>query len=313
MPEPQIVLYVGDAYMCGRSLGEREVALHESDPEIERHVAFGDEVDPASLHTELRSTSLFSLGRHFIIRRPERCKASKALARAVEGEIPIETFVTFVSAELKGTNPILKLCKAKNAVVSLPAPRGRGVPAAARKILADRGVDASTAAIQRLVFRTGGDLLGIAQEASKLRTLCAGEPLTEEIVDRVVFPSAERTVFPFLDRLGERRMSAALAALRELRDDPGRTLGGAVRHLARLTMIRVALDRTGTRKRKLSEAVGLPDWLCRRLVDQAKRHTLDELARALRTGISLDVEIKRGEISSEDALLKLVFATTRRG
>jgi len=310
MAEPQIALFVGDAYRCERGLADRESTLLADDPDLERHVSFGDEIEPGSLRTELRSASLFALGRHFVIRQPERCRAPKALAEAIDGEVPAETLVTLLSTEMKTTHPIYKLCKARDAVVPLPSPRGRGVAAAARKILAENGIEASTAALQRLVFRNGGDLLGIAQEAAKLRSLCEGDPLTEEVVDRVVFPSAERTVFPFFDRLGERNLSGALAALSELRDDPGRMVGGAVRHLARLTMIRIALDAKNGRK-KLSEAVGLPDWLCRRLVDQAKRYRLDELARTLRAGIALDVRIKRGEISPEDALLKLVFATAR--
>jgi len=105
-------------------------------------------------------------------------------------------------------------------------------------------------------------------------------------------------------------VSGALATLQEMRDDPGRTLGGAVRHLTRLTMVRLTLDRKGPRKR-LSEAVGLPDWLCKRLADQAKRHTLDDLKGLLELGVGLDVGVKSGRISAGDALLKLVLAVAK--
>lgn len=310
MSEPKLRLLVGDTYRCERALAEREEALRASDPAIERHVAFGDEIDPSGLKTELRSSSLFALGRHFVLRRPEKAKSPKAIAAAIQGEIPPETFVTFVACELKATNPIYKRCKAIDALVSLPTPRGRGIAAAAREILAAHGVEASPSAVQRLVFRNGGDLLGIAQEAAKLRTFAPGERLSEDAVDRLVFPSAEKTVFPFFDRLGERNVSGALATLQEMRDDPGRTLGGAVRHLTRLTMVRLTLDRKGPRKR-LSEAVGLPDWLCKRLADQAKRHTLDDLKGLLELGVGLDVGVKSGRISAGDALLKLVLAVAK--
>ncbi|MGB2983817.1 MAG: hypothetical protein WBC63_08180 [Candidatus Bipolaricaulia bacterium] len=309
MSESQITLLVGDAYRCAGALAERSARLRTIDPECERRVLFGDEIDASSLEIELRSASLFALGRHFVLRRPEKCKAGKALAQAIEGDIPRETFVTLVAVELKGTNPVLKVCKAKDAVVSLPAPRGQGVAKAVREILASCQIEASPDAVRRLIFRNGGSLFGIAQEAEKIRSYGPGAPLSEETVDRLVFPSAERTVFPFYDHLGERDLPGALASLADLREDAGRVLGGAIRHLARLAMIRATLDRKGPRV-KLSEAIGLPDWLCGRLANQAKRHTLGSLSSALKKGVLLDVQMKGGELSPDDALLRLVFAAT---
>jgi DNA polymerase III delta subunit len=307
--EPQVTLLVGDAFRCERALAERETALRESDPACERRVIFGDELDPASFEIELRSTSLFSLGRHFVVRQVDRTKAARATADALDGEFPRETFVTLIASELAGTNPIFKTCKTRGAVASLPAPRGRGVATAAREVLASIGIDASPGAIRRLVYRTGGNLLGISEEAKKIRALAPEAPLTEEVVERVVFPSAERKAYPFFDRLGERTLPGALADLADLREDSGQLLSGAVRHLARLAMIRAIQEGKGPRQR-LADAIGLPDWLCRRLADQARHHTLDSLSLALTAGVSLDLRMKRGEISPDDALLRLVFAVT---
>lgn len=310
--EPQIRLLVGDAYRCERALAERVEALRAADPAIERRVLFGDEIDAASLESDLQSASLFALGRHFLLRQIDRAKATKAIAGALEKEIPQETFVTLVARELKGTNTILKTLKKKDAVLSLPPPKGRSVTSAVRDALDAEGISASAEAIRRLVYRNGGDLLGITNEARKLRAYAAESEavtLTPEMVDEMVFPSAERTVYPFFDRLGERNLREALASLAELRDDPGRLLGGALRHLARLTMVRVVLDQKGPR-RSVADALGLPDWMCRRLTAQAKSHSLASLARALRAGVALDVEVKRGEIPPADALMKLTLAAT---
>lgn len=309
MSEPQIALLVGDAYRCQCALVEREAALQEADPAIERHVAFGDEIDPSGFGIELQSASLFALGRHFVVRQVDRCKAGKALAASIDGEIPQETCVTLLASSLRATNPVLKMCKKRDAVVSLPTPKGRGVQTAAQQILASRGIEANQAAINRLVFRNGGDLLGMAQEADKLRTRGEDGPLTEALVDRYVFPGAEHTAYPFYDRLGERKLADALAALADVREDAGRLLGGAIRHLARLTMVRIVLDQKGPRRR-LSDALGLPDWLCKRLAEQAKRHALADLTHALAAGVALDVAVKRGETAPQDALLKLVVAAT---
>jgi len=310
MSESQMILLVGDTFRCERALAERDAALRETDPAIERRVLFGDELDPPSFEIELRSSSLFGLGRHFIVRQSERIKAAKRFVRAIEGEIPEGTFTTLVAREMKATNLILKACKARAAVVSLPPPRGRSVATSAREVLSAIGIEASPDAVRRLVFRNGGDLLGIAQEAQKLRSFGVEGTLTGDTVDRMVYPSAERTVYPFFDHLGERDLAGALGALNELRDDPGRMLGGAIRHLARLAMVRVVLDGEGPRRR-LSDALGLPDWMCKRLTDQAKHHTLGSLSNALQAGISLDVQIKSGELSAGDGLLRLILVATR--
>ena len=309
MSEPQITLLLGDEFRCERALAQRVTALEAIDPNCERRVLFGDELEPASFEMELRSTSLFALVRHFIVRDVERLKAAKELSPTLATGFPIETFVTLVARELKTTSPILKACKAIDAVVALPTPKGRAVPAAVREILASMEIDASPDAIRRLVFRNGGTLLGIAQEAKKLRSFAPGSTVTEEIVDQIVFPSAEQTVYPFFDRLGERDLAGALATLNDVRDDAGRILGGAIRHLARLAMVRAVQEQKGKRMR-LSEALGLPDWLCKRLAGQAKHHTLDDLARSLQAGVRLDLRMKRGELSAGDALLQLTFEAT---
>lgn len=309
MTEGQVTLLVGNAYRCERALAERDGVLRAADPGIERRVLFGDELDPASFGIDLRSSSLFALGRHFVVRQIERAKAPQAVVAALEGDIPDGTYATLLARELKATSPLLKALKKRDAVTSFPEPKGRSIPAAAREVLRAAGVEASADAVRRLVYRNGGDLLAIAQEAAKFRSFAPDEELTTEAVDSMVFPSAERTVYPFFDRLGEKRLPEALGALAELRDDPGRMLGGAIRHLARLAAVRGVLDQKGPR-RSVSDALGLPDWMCRNLIAQAKARTIGDLSRALRTGLGLDVQVKSGEIAPDDALLILAIEAT---
>jgi DNA polymerase III delta subunit len=312
MDEPQVRLFVGDPFRCDRALGNREVAIRDLDPSCERRLVYADEVDVAGLEIDLRSSPLFAFGQHFVIRRVERIRATDRLrfADAVVGDLPKGTFVTLLASELKSTHPILKACKAQKAFTSLPVPRGQAVTKQAREILAGCGLDPSENVVKELVFRCGGDLLGIAQEANKLRTFAGPAPFDEDSVVRLVFPSVEPSVFPFYDRLGERDLRGALSALGELRDDPGRVLGGALRHLTRLAMIRLLLDRDTPRER-MARLVGVPDWLLRRLIGQAKRYVLSDLQFALGLGVRLDVQIKQGGLHAHDALLKLVFAATR--
>ncbi|MFC2099871.1 DNA polymerase III subunit delta [Candidatus Bipolaricaulota bacterium] len=311
MTQQSIQLFSGDPYRCDQALKEREAALIAADRGIERHRHFGDEVDPASLAMELQSASLFSLGRHFVIRRVDRVRRPKPFSALLEETLPEGTFVTLLAEDLKATSPIAQAAKAANALVSLPAPRGGAIHGAARAVLEERGIRLPESALRLLVLRSGGSLLAIAGEADKLRSLGEDGALGEDAVRRLVFANAEQTVYPLYDRVGEGDLRGALCELETLRDNPGRVLGGAIRHLSRLVMVRLLLDRR-TPRSDIGSWVGQPEWLLNRLTQQAKKRSLKELAHLLRTAVRLDREIKRGLVPAADALLTLVLAATPR-
>jgi len=307
MNEPQIILFIGDPYRCERALAKREKAIFAEDEGRGRYTLHADELDPSGFGIDLRSTPLFSGRRHFVVRHAERAEAD--LAAVITEEIPDDTFVSLIATELNQKSSLLKACKERGAVVTLPSPRGRATAQAALNILSELGLNAEKDALSELLNLTGGGLLDIAHEAEKLRSLVRTGTLTREVVERLVFPNAEHTVYPFYDRLGERDFPAALAGLRELDEDPTWILSGAIRHLTRLAMIRLLLDRKTPAKR-IGEFVGIPVWLASKLIGQAKCHTIDQVASSLKLAIGLDLQVKSGELSAADALLKLVFAVT---
>jgi DNA polymerase III delta subunit len=309
MTEPQLVLFHGDPYRCERALRERDEALRSADRSIERHPRFAEDVDVAALDTELQSAALFALGRHFVIHHSERIRAPRAWISWIERKLPPETYVSLVATSLKATNPVLKAVAKAGRVVSLPSPQSRSAVQAVRSAAAERGVRLSVAATELLARRTGADLLSVAREVEKLRSYAAEDAVPDEAVDALAFSSVEQTAYPFYDRLGERDLAGALRALDELRDDPGRLLGGAIRHLARLTTIRLLIERRITRQ-EMASLAGLQEWLLRRLIPQAERLQPEEAAATLDLGVRLDVEVKSGGIQALDALLELIFATT---
>ncbi len=310
MDAPAVVLFMGDPHRCERALGERELALRAVDPTVDRLPRFADEVDVASLDTELHSASLFALARHVVIRGVERVKKPKAWADLAAKEFPAGTYVSFVAGpDVKASHLVVKACRARSAVVELPAPPAKLAAQTARGVLGEFGLRPSPAVVENLVARTGTDLLAMASEARKLRAFAGNQEIHPATVESLVFPGGEPTVYPFFDRLGERDMRAALVALDELREDAGRLLGGAVRHLARLTMVRALLEKR-VPQGSLAERLSVQPWLVERLARQAKRFTLAEATAALDLGIRLDTEVKSGGRSAPDALLDLVLYVT---
>lgn len=313
MSETPITVLVGDAYLCDCALAEREAALQVSDPDCERHLLFADECDFESMAVDLRSASLFALARHFVIRRAEKAKKPKQLAAWIETPLSEGTYVTILSTGMKATSPIIKAAKKAKVLTSLPSPKPRATAPLAKQILESEGLRATPDAIRELVARTDADLQSIRQEARKLSTALGEDedsrPVDLSTVQQLVFSQAEETVYPFFDRLGERNVQGALAALTSLRDDPTRILGGIIRHLTQLSMIRLLLDRR-TPAQTLAKQLGRPDWLVRRLIGQAKRFTFQQLTAALQRSIELDTQLKSGGIHPADAVLKATYAAT---
>jgi len=309
MPEPQWRLLVGDPFLCTRALEKRQGALTALDPETERHVLFADEVDLPILENELRSLSLFVLSRHFVIRRCEKARKPRDLAAILEKPLPEGTYVTTIAGALKATNAIAKLAKTQDAMVSLPAPKRNAVAGLAREILMHEGVTPSQPLLRVFLARCGTELAAMAQEAKKLAVVAIGGRVDPVLAEAVLFNHTETTIYPFYDRVGEGNLSAALQELSEVREDAGRIVGGIIRHLARLTMIRMLIDQR-TPNQEIAGKMGMQPWLCKRLTAQARRRPLHILAEALRTGVSMDTKIKQGRIAPLDALMNLILVAT---
>lgn len=312
MSEPQLRLITGDPYLCDQALAAREAALLAMDPGIERHGMFADELDLSSLDIEFRSCSLFALGRHFVIRRIEKNQSAKALASILEKPFPEGTYLTLLAGPLKATNAVLKVAKSRDAVVALPTPRGTALQRTARGILEESGLALPSPVARMLLTECGDDLLSLNNELGKLRLLAGRDPIPEVAARELCFNHAEATVYPFYDRLGEGKLPAALGELDGLREDSGRIVGGIVRHLTRLVMVRLLLDQRQPQS-EIASKIGMQDWLCRRLIGQAKRRSFETLVSALRLGVKLDQRIKQGRIAPDDALMHLILAATAPG
>jgi DNA polymerase III delta subunit len=309
MSEPQLRLIAGDSFLCERALSVRESALQAVDPDIERHALFADEIDLSSLDLELRSCSLFALGRHFVIRRVEKHRSAKSLADVVGKPLPEGTYLTLLAGPLKATHAVLKTAKASDVALVLPTPKGGALQRAARDVLQASGLALSSAVSRMLLAECGNDLLSLHHELRKMRALASSGQISEDAARKLCFNHTEATVYPFYDRLGEGKLSAALNELNKLQEDAGRIVGGIIRHFTRLVMVRLLLDQRRAQP-DIASNVGVQDWLCRRLIGQAKSRSTNALARTLRLGVQLDQRIKQGRVASDDALMQLILSAT---
>ena len=312
MSEPQRALLYGDPYRVEEALASRHAAILTEFLDTEKIPLFGDELDLPSLRMTLLSRSLFVQGRHFINRHAEKTPAPKQFAVLVTQELPEATFLTLLADELKPSNPVYKAMKECGSLQALPRMKGKVLERAVTVILAECNVKLGPAALKCLINQSGGELLTIFQEARKLHAFSPEGKPDEDVLAQLFFAAGEPSIYPLLDRVGERNLPATLALLSSLHEDPGRIFSILLRHLTRILMVRILVD-TGATTVKVGTLLGSPGWLIRRLLNQAKHSSQKELSAAVDLGVTLDLAIKSGEIRSIDALLKLIFAATRPG
>ena len=309
MSESHVCLFVGDPYRIECALAARHETILAAHPETERIPLFGDELDVSSFRIDLHSDSLFSTGRHFIVRHAEEIKAAKVFNTALDMPFPPNTYLTLLATKLPPSNPIAKQVSARGQVKQLPQLKRPHVNRVANELFTNAALQLTPDALALLMLRSGGDLLPLVQEAQKLRAYAPDGPIDEATIDSLAFTTGEGSIYPFLDRLGEGDLHAALHALSALHENPGKILSAALRHWARLLMVRVLIG-AGTPFADIATALGTPSWLVKKYIRQAKARAVPSMFEILKEGVALDSAIKMGKIRAEDALLKWILLAT---
>ena len=305
MPEPIIALFYGEPYQCERALVARDAAIAAD----ERIVRFGDELNLKAFAIELSSGSLFAPRRHFVLRHPEAIKPIRSLYPVFARQFSPDTYLTLMAAEGPATTALTKKVKQIGSVQGFSRPRGKALTGWAKTIFDRHGMEVSPATVAATATRAGGDLLFIAAEADKLATYAQSGPITPAVVSALAYSSGEESAYPIADRVGERDLPAALAALADIHINSSRVFPILLHHLTRLLSVRMLID-AGFNPAKMAPLVGVPEWLARRLFNQARNYKLTELAAALSRGIELDQTVKRGGVRAEDALIQLIIVAT---
>lgn len=155
-------------------------------------------------------------------------------------------------------------------------------------------------ALNLLIERAGDDLGRLALEMEKLYTFL-GEPslqrrVTAERVRRLVPAAPEDNIFAIGDALGDRRVDCALSITRDLiryGEHPIPLLFLILRHVRQLLLIK-EFQAKGLREADWGRELRVPSGVVRKLSDQARRFTKEDLRNLHHRLASADVTIKTG-------------------
>lgn len=178
----------------------------------------------------------------------------------------------------------------------------------ARAVKAGAAIDPG--ASEHLVFLAGRDLTRLQGEMDKLTAYAgAGKAVTRQMVEELVPPSLEATVFQMIDCLMERKMARAMELTRSMLQS-GETRIGILAMLTRqmrmLTHIKL-LKAEGLQMPAIEKQLSLNHYAATRMEKAATRFSACALEEAYRACVEADFAIKRGKARDEDALDQIMF------
>lgn len=262
-------------------------------------------------------------------------------------KLPDSACVVFVtpSPELQDGKPkkgselnadLMKVIKKIGQAIDFPLLRDQDAMSMVRDMLKEHGKTISPTAAALLVRRCGTDTGSLSMEVDKLINY-TGEDLsvTDADVEDVTTETAEEKIFSLMDAVGSKDAAQALHYLHPLLHNGNNVQGEALRtltmlsrHFRQLWQVRALLDvgcktiAPGMIPAQCADILPSDsilkksDWQLRKIVNQAKNFSMDELTQCFEKIASVDMSIKGIERGVSDAALALellvVELSTRR-
>ena len=277
-------------------------------------IAFdGGDVETAELIESLQTPSLLGGRRGVVVRDAQDLKKEHAEALGQYLESPSDSAIlVLVSSGRTKADAVMK--KLGN-VISLDPPKGRALAGWVRERARAHRLTIDDRGSWALIDSVGTELRDLEGALSQLETaLGPGSKVGPPDIRRAFPRLADERIFAFTDAVGERRLPAAMTALRRLLDqgdEPIVVFGSLAAHIRRLLRARRHAD-SGTRA--VADAMGMPEWRAKRLQSQARSYREEELVEAMQMLAQTDLEMK-GDFPSPEAALEraVIRIVTQQG
>ena len=261
-------------------MDERRVVLVRDCPLLGDGAAEGD---PKRLTEYLKNPNPTTV---LVFVRRGKCDSRKALFKAISkagGEVLFDPL-----PEQEAAKWTANLAKRKGGAMALPQAR-------------------------KLVLMTGGNLMDIDAEVTKLCDYAAGAPITDEMLEACVIRNLEYSVFVMMDDFLAGRLQKGMEALRSTLREGGtdgmmKTLGFLSSRLRLILQGRKALDQGLSPKQAAAKLPGSP-YAAQRAVEAARKVSARWLEQALIVLSDADYAVKNGQdrqgTALEQAMLRI--------
>ncbi len=231
------------------------------------------------------------------------------LAAGLE-DLPPHARVVFVETEtLPDRHPIVAAAKTLpggfHKLFGPPANPSAWIRGHAREVY---GVEIDPPAASALAAAIDNDLRAADSEIAKLAAYVNGErPITLADLKLLTTYSAEPDVFEMVDAIGRRDGETALRLMHRLleQDEPLRLFGMVVRQFRLLILAREHLNAGGA-PGSLSQAIGVHPFVAKKLSEQVRAFSMEQLEAIYRHLLDTDLGIKTGKVDGPLALDLLI-------
>lgn len=303
--------------------------------EASRNLLDGRQVKAAELLANCNALPFMDSGRLIVVqgllatqeRRPGRGRGARSAAASSAADgwqdfakavpaMPETTLLVFLDGSLAESNPLLRLLRPVAQVQMLGAPSGQDLARWIKEAAQVKGASISPAAIRSLADLVGSDLWTLDQELEKLSLYATGRSIEEHDVNELVSQVKEANIFAAVDAMIDGKPAVALRLLHQLREG-GRGVSTIIvmveRQLRLLALARDSIDE-GLGQQELAQRLGgLPQFVVRKTVEQARRHTWVDITWRYDRLLEADLAIKRGRLEPDLALELLVADQASRG
>lgn len=229
-------------------------------------------------------------------------------------EVPPSTLLVFTDDATQARNPIRAQIETAGEVREFAPLRSEEALRWLRGEVRARNLHLTRGAASALVERTGGDSGALTQAVQKLELYAGEASIDEEVIELIAPRRRNVRIFDLLDAVAERRLADAMRTLDAVRasgEDSPRILHMLARQFRQI-VIASELVAQGGGEREVAEALGAPQWLARRVRNQARAYSPQQADHALERILEADAAIiayRRDEGGlTDDLALELLVA-----
>jgi len=293
-----------EAFLIDQKIKEIHYLMQEeSGEEVELLYLDGDELSPPRLLEELEFSPLFSLQRVVIIKRPfwlgkSGRKSSrneeilKVLQDYLQRETPGQTLL-ITAIEHNASNVLVKLLDKQATVIECKPANPQYLANWIKDEFTARGRKINNAGIS-LMVKSGQDMYYLYNLIEKLCLVSEGKTIDAKDIEEQLEGRDEIKVFKLTNALLDRNLKASFQAFYQLLEQgehPVFILFMIVRQFNSLGKVKCYQEERIDIK-EISRLTGMRDFAVKKMLDQARNFTWDELQYVFKQFLDADIRLK---------------------
>jgi DNA polymerase-3 subunit delta len=265
------------------------------------------ESNPEAVISACNSYSLFGEGAFVVVRDLDAWNAAQK-AKMVDyiNDPAPDADLVLVGKKLGARDKLLTAAKKAGEVYSFEQPTGKALARWAVSYAEEQGATIPEDVSDELVARCSSDKARVSREIEKL-ALYTDEPVAMGDLEALCPPDLQSNIFAFVDALGAGDQGRALNLLETLvgAGEPPLRIVHMIRRQFRLLARARTLFANGASRSEVASMLKIPPFVARKLEEQARNVSEDDLERTLVLTLGLESGLKGGSNLRDELQLEL--------